>query len=262
MAEEIIKRIAQDIYREVGGQENVDKLIHCMTRVRMDIRDYDKVDIEGLKKIDGVMGVVEDDTLQVVVGPGTVNKVAQEMVDEVGVKLGEPFPAASVAATETNDSSDKSGKELVEEKAAQVKAAQKEKNKSNSPIKKILKSISNIFVPMIPAFVGAGIIGGIAAVMSNLVVAGDLSASWQQYIDVLNIIKNGIFAYLAIYTGINSASVFGATPALGGVIGAVTMLTGMNPDAPIKQYFNWWYFSSWTRWHHRGYLCSLVIVIT
>ena len=45
---------------------------------------------------------------------------------------------------------------------------------------------------MIPAFVGAGIIGGIAAVMSNLVVAGDISASWQQYIDVLNIIKNGI----------------------------------------------------------------------
>ena len=43
--------------------------------------------------------------------------------------------------------------------------------------------------------------------MSNLVVAGDISASWQQYIDVLNIIKNGIFAYLALYTGINSASV-------------------------------------------------------
>lgn len=43
--------------------------------------------------------------------------------------------------------------------------------------------------------------------MSNLVVAGDISASWQQYIDVLNIIKNGIFAYLALYTGINSAGV-------------------------------------------------------
>ena len=57
----------------------------------------------------------------------------------------------------------------------------------------MLKAISSIFVPMIPAFVGAGIIGGIAAVMSNLVVAGDISASWQQYIDVLNIIKNGIF---------------------------------------------------------------------
>ena len=233
MAEERIKRIADGIYKEVGGQENVDKVIHCMTRVRMDIRDYDKVDIEGLKKIDGVMGVVEDDTLQVVVGPGTVNKVAQEMVDQAGVKLGEPFNHD----TATDAAAGKSGKDLVEEKAAQMKAQQKAKQNNTSPFKKVLKAISSIFVPMIPAFVGAGIIGGIAAVMSNLVVAGDISASWQQYIDVLNIIKNGIFAYLALYTGINSASVFGATPALGGVIGAVTMLTGMNPDAPISNIF-------------------------
>ncbi|WP_430603876.1 PTS system IIBC component [Enterococcus sp. DIV0724b] len=227
MAEDKIKRLAREIYEEVGGQGNVEKLRHCMTRVRMDIRDYDKVKLEELKKIDGVMGVVEDDTLQVVIGPGTVNKVAQEMVDMAGVKLGEAFPNPDEKQTEL------SGKQLVEEKAAQVKAAQKEKNKNNSGFKAVLKSISNIFVPMIPAFVGAGIIGGIAAVMSNLLVAGTIGDSWQQYIDVLNIIKNGIFAYLALYTGINSASEFGATPALGGVIGAVTMLTGMNPEAPL-----------------------------
>ncbi|MGC6767836.1 PTS transporter subunit EIIC [Enterococcus sp. LJL128] len=233
MAEEKIQRIAREIYEEVGGMGNVEKLRHCMTRVRMDIRDYDKVDLEKLKAIDGVMGVVEDDTLQVVIGPGTVNKVAQEMVDIAGVKLGEEFPASE----QTEAISGKSGKELVEEKAAQMKAEQKEKHKSNSPFKAILKSISNIFVPLIPAFVGAGIIGGIAAVMSNLIVAGDLAASWQQYVDVLNIIKNGIFAYLVLYTGINSASEFGATPALGGVIGGVTMLTGMNPDAPLPNLF-------------------------
>ena len=67
------------------------------------------------------MGVVEDDTLQVVVGPGTVNKVAQEMVDQAGVKLGEPFNHG----TATDDSAGKSGKDLVEEKAAQMKAQQK-----------------------------------------------------------------------------------------------------------------------------------------
>lgn len=226
MAEDNVKRLAKEIYQEVGGQDNVSKLRHCMTRVRMDIRDYDKVDLEGLKQIDGVMGVVEDDTLQVVIGPGTVNKVAQEMVDLVGVKLGEPFPSKV------------SGKQLVEEKAAQVKANQKAKNNNNSKFKVVLKSISNIFVPMIPAFVGAGIIGGIAAVMSNLLVAGTIGDSWQQYIDVLNIIKNGIFAYLALYTGINSASEFGATPALGGVIGAVTLLTGMNAEAPLPNILN------------------------
>ncbi|MGX7245213.1 PTS transporter subunit EIIC [Enterococcus quebecensis] len=226
MVEDKIKYLAREIYKEVGGKGNVLKLRHCMTRVRMDIRDYNKVNLEGLKTIEGVMGVVEDDTLQVVIGPGTVNKVAQEMVDIAGVKLGEPFP----------DQEDQTGKQLVEEKAAKVKATQKEKNKSNSRFKKVLKAISNIFVPLIPAFVGAGIIGGIAAVMSNLLVAGTIGDSWQQYIDVLNIIKNGIFAYLALYTGINSASEFGATPALGGVIGAVTMLTGMNPEAPLPNF--------------------------
>lgn len=121
MAEDKIKRLAREVYEEVGGQDNVEKLRHCMTRVRMDIRDYDKVNLEGLKSIDGVMGVVEDDTLQVVIGPGTVNKVAQEMVDMAGVKLGEPFPHSETKQT---------GKQLVEEKAAQVKAAQKEKIKT------------------------------------------------------------------------------------------------------------------------------------
>ncbi len=53
----------------------------------------------------------------------------------------------------------------------------------------------------------------------------------------MNILKNGMFSYLVIYTGINAAQVFGATPTLGGVIGAVVMLTGMNPEAPLKNLF-------------------------
>lgn len=76
MVEGRIKRAAGGIYKKVGDQGNMDKVIHRMVHVRTDIRDYDRVGIEGLKKIDGVMGVVEDDVLQVVVGPGAVNKVA------------------------------------------------------------------------------------------------------------------------------------------------------------------------------------------
>lgn len=45
--------IAQGIYDHVGGMANVNKVVHCMTRVRMEIRDYDKVDMEGLKKVPG-----------------------------------------------------------------------------------------------------------------------------------------------------------------------------------------------------------------
>lgn len=229
--EEKIKRISQEIYSEVGGTENVEKLIHCMTRVRMTIKDDSKVDMEGLKKIDGVMGVVDDETLQVIVGPGTVNKVADEMVKEVGVKLGEPFPSAKMDTTGMTD------KEIVEAKAAEVKAAQKAKQKQ-TPIKRVLKSISNIFIPLIPAFVGAGLIGGVAAVMSNLIVAGDISKSYTDFVTILKFIQNGVFSYLAIYVGINAATEFGATAGLGGVIGAVTLLPGMDINAPLHNIFN------------------------
>lgn len=233
MTEKKEVRLAREIYAAVGGPENVAKLIHCMTRVRMTVRDDTKVDMTALKTIDGVLGIVEEDTLQVVVGPGIVNKVAQIMVDQVGVKLGEPFPDNLGADTTAN----MTDREKVEAKAAQVKAAQKAKQKS-TPTKRVLKSISNIFVPLIPVFVGAGLIGGIAAVLSNMLVAGTLGTNWTEFVTILNVIKNGVFAYLAVYVGINSATEFGATPGLGGVIGAVTLLNGVDPKIPLHNIFN------------------------
>lgn len=221
-----IQNIAQGIYSNVGGIENVNKVVHCMTRVRMEISDYSKVDIEKLKAIDGVMGIVEDDTLQVVVGPGTVNKVAQAMVDMAGVKLGDDMSQIGK----------KSGKEAVEEKAAQVKADVKRKNQK--PWSKALKSIANIFVPLIPAFVGAGIIGGIASVLGNMMTVGQITGdNWANIITVLKIVQSGVFAYLNIYVGINAATEFGASPSLGGVIGGIIMLTGVTPENPLPNVF-------------------------
>lgn len=221
-----IQNIAKGIYSNVGGIENVNKVVHCMTRVRMEISDYSKVDIEKLKAIEGVMGVVEDDTLQVVVGPGTVNKVAQAMVDMAGVKLGDDMSQIGK----------KSGKEAVEEKAAQVKADVKRKNQK--PWSKALKSIANIFVPLIPAFVGAGIIGGIASVLGNMMTAGQITGdNWANIITVLKIVQSGVFAYLNIYVGINAATEFGASPSLGGVIGGIIMLTGVTPENPLPNVF-------------------------
>lgn len=237
MAEKKEERLAREIYSAVGGPSNVEKLIHCMTRVRMTIRDYDKVNMEKLKAIDGVLGVVQEDTLQVVIGPGLVNKVAQVMIDQVGVKLGEPFPKDLADDDQPQLSEHQKAKAEVTQRAAEFKAEQKKKIKP-SKTKAVLKSISNIFVPLIPVFVGAGLIGGIAAVLSNMLVAGDISKSWTEFITVLNVIKNGVFAYLAIYVGINSAQEFGATPGLGGVIGAVTLLSGVDPKVPLQNIFN------------------------
>lgn len=59
-----------------GGLNNLRHVTNCMTRVRMTLADPDKVNIQALKSIEGVLGVVEDDTLQVIVGPGKSSKVA------------------------------------------------------------------------------------------------------------------------------------------------------------------------------------------
>ncbi|ENI9082989.1 PTS transporter subunit EIIC [Listeria monocytogenes] len=223
--------IGKQIFIHVGGMENVSRIAHCMTRVRLGIVDSDLVDIAGLKKVPGVIGVVEDDTLQIIVGPGVVNKVAGAMAEMAGVKIGETIQ-------ENLDSSTKTGKELVEEKASKTKAELKAKQNNSSGFKRLLKSISNIFVPLIPGFVGAGLIAGIAAIIANNITAGNLDAAvWNQYIDILGVINKGIFAFLAIYVGINTANEFGGTPVLGGGIAGITLLSGLAEGHTITNIF-------------------------
>ncbi|EOB7291983.1 PTS transporter subunit EIIC [Staphylococcus aureus] len=215
------QQLTERIIAAVGGMDNIDSVMNCMTRVRIKVLDENKVDDQELRHIDGVMGVIHDERIQVVVGPGTVNKVANHMAELSGVKLGDPIPHHH------NDSEKMDYKSYAADKAKANKEAHKAKQK-NGKLNKVLKSIANIFIPLIPAFIGAGLIGGIAAVLSNLMVAGYISGAWiTQLITVFNVIKDGMLAYLAIFTGINAAKEFGATPGLGGVIGGTTLLTGI-----------------------------------
>ncbi|CAC9192450.1 PTS system, IIB component / PTS system, IIC component [Staphylococcus aureus] len=215
------QQLAERIIAAVGGMDNIESVMNCMTRVRIKVLDENKVDDQELRHIDGVMGVIHDERIQVVVGPGTVNKVANHMAELSGVKLGDPIPHHH------NDSEKMDYKSYAADKAKANKEAHKAKQK-NGKLNKVLKSIANIFIPLIPAFIGAGLIGGIAAVLSNLMVAGYISGAWiTQLITVFNVIKDGMLAYLAIFTGINAAKEFGATPGLGGVIGGTTLLTGI-----------------------------------
>ncbi|HCZ7976389.1 TPA: PTS transporter subunit EIIC [Staphylococcus aureus] len=215
------QQLAERIIAAVGGMDNIDSVMNCMTRVRIKVLDENKVDDQELRHIDGVMGVIHDERIQVVVGLGTVNKVANHMAELSGVKLGDQIPHNH------NDSEKMDYKSYAADKAKANKEAHKAKQK-NGKLNKVLKSIANIFIPLIPAFIGAGLIGGIAAVLSNLMVAGYISGAWiTQLITVFNVIKDGMLAYLAIFTGINAAKEFGATPGLGGVIGGTTLLTGI-----------------------------------
>src|SRR5699024_1412645 len=143
------QKLAESIVNAVGGLENMENVINCMTRVRIKVHDENKVNYDKLKSTEGVMGVVKDDRVQVVVGPGTVNKVAAHISEMSGVRLGETIPHQT-----------KDYKAETEARAKENKAAFQSKQKRGK-FNKLLKTIANIFIPLIPAFIGAGLIGGV-----------------------------------------------------------------------------------------------------
>ena len=216
--------LAKLLVDDFGGSANLIEVINCMTRVRVKVKDSSKVNYGAIKSREGVMGLVEGDQIQVVLGPGKSEKVAKTMAEMSNAKLSEEL------ATETD-------KESLERRTRENKEAYKAKQKQ-SGFKKFTATIASIFVPLIPAFVGAGLIGGIASVLSNMATAGTLTGDGvNNLIQILNVMKNGLYAYLNIFIGINTAKVFGANEGLGGVVGGMVYLTGMNPDMPISNIF-------------------------
>lgn len=235
MADTNERRLADSIYKNIGGSKNAKTVYNCMTRVRVDINDRGEVDVDGLKEVDGILGVVEDgNTIQIVVGPGTAAKVANKMAEIGDVKQEEELDV------NLDEDLTPSKREEAQRIAADNKGNFKRDSgqSKESGFKRILNSIANIFVPLIPAFVGAGIIGGIASVSSNMIEANTISvATWGDFTTILGIIQSGLFTYLNIYVGINAAKVFGATEGLGGIIGGIVYLEGMDPEAPLTNLF-------------------------
>ncbi|PTY78085.1 PTS sugar transporter subunit IIC [Heyndrickxia sporothermodurans] len=197
--------IAEGILEHVGGKENIRQLAHCMTRVRLQLKDSDKVNIASLKKVDGVMGVIDDETLQIVVGPGTVNKVSDVLSTMTGLKIGEVADADDLS---------------FEEKAQLKKANIKKKN--NTPLKNFLRKIGNIFIPLIPGLVASGLINGAANFAKNAGV--DEKTTIMQ---ILLVLGSCIFTYLAVLVGWNTAKEFGGTPVLGAIAGMFLFNPGL-----------------------------------
>ena len=71
--------IAREIIEKLGSKDNIAVINNCMTRVRVSVKNNDKVDFKNLDEIPGVIKVIKDDTIQVVVGPGKSKKIADEM---------------------------------------------------------------------------------------------------------------------------------------------------------------------------------------
>ncbi|MBD7962740.1 PTS transporter subunit EIIC [Fictibacillus norfolkensis] len=191
------QQMAHGIIEKLGGSSNIQSLMHCMTRIRVNLHDPSKADLKGLKEVDGVLGVVEDDTLQIIVGPGIVNRVTLAMSEETGMNI------QSVDETDPMD---------LEQMARMNKDSINKKNAT--PFKQFLRKIASIFIPLIPAIVASGLIMGITNAAINY--GADKDTSFMQ---MMGVIGGGLFAYLAVFVGINTAKEFGGTPALGGAAG-------------------------------------------
>ena len=192
MAKAVPQTMAEEIVKLAGGKENIKTVACCATRLRMTLHDYSKADRAAIKAINGVMGLVEqNEQLQIILGPGMVTKVTNIVGQLTSLKIGK-----------------------VDE-VAERKAELKKKN--STPFKLFIRKLSNIFVPLIPGFVGCGIIYGMAKLLEN---QGILTGNAYQMAYVLG---KGIFLYMNIMVGVFTAREFGGSESLGGTLAGIMM---------------------------------------
>jgi len=191
------KQLASEILKLVGGRENVIANASCMTRLRISVRDIDKVEFAEIKALDGVMGVVEQQTVQVVLGPGKVTRVMEEFAKLTGLAAG------SVDAD-------------VRAVASENVAAQK--SKFDKPVQRFLKRIANIFIPLLPGIIAAGLINGITNVI-NVSTGGVLSGVW--WYEAIRTLGWAMFFFLPLLVGANASREFGGSQVLGAIAGAL-----------------------------------------
>jgi len=191
------KNLSKQILKVSGNVENISVVNHCATRLRLTINDYSKVEVEGIKKINGVMGIVtRGNELQIVIGTD-VGNVYNEFV-----KLGD-FK--------------KGGKldEHLDEK----------KNIFGT----IIDFISGTFVPVLPILVAAGLV---SAVLNICVTFFGLSTDTGTYI-ILNTINNAGFFYLPIFLGYSAAKKIGINPYMGAFLATILIHSNIDGKAGL-----------------------------
>ncbi|MBU5241542.1 MULTISPECIES: PTS system trehalose-specific EIIBC component [Bacillus] len=189
-------RAARQIAEAVGGIENIEAATHCVTRLRFALIDETKVNQKMLDAIDIVKGsFAVNGQFQVVIGQGTVNKVYAELVKETG--MGE------------------ASKDDVKKAAAQ----------KMNPLQRAVKTLADIFIPLLPAIVTAGLLMG----LNNILTAEGIFYSaksivqvypqWADLANMINLIAGTAFAFLPALIGWSAVKRFGGSPLLGIVLG-------------------------------------------
>ncbi|ALL39480.1 PTS transporter subunit EIIC [Serratia marcescens] len=191
--------LATQILAGVGGEGNILKLENCMTRVRVEVSDEQRLDLAALKQLPGVKGYIKQgEQHQFIVGPGAAAKVVDAMR---GLLSGDAQPVAAVGD------------------AARTKAQAKQKYAA--PMSGALKKLADVFIPLIPAFIASGLITGIINLLKRPDIAGQLAVDYPNALGLLAIFGSAVFAIMNILVGVNAARVFGGSQAMGGVMAGI-----------------------------------------
>lgn len=180
------QNLAKEIVRLVGGEPNISNVVHCATRLRFSLKDHSQADKNSLQNMDGILSVVENSgQFQVVIG-SHVSEVYRDVIKMANI------------GSET--------------KSTPVKS-------KGNVIAKIFEVISGSFSPLLGALAGAGML---RALLALLTMTGILSTESGTYF-ILLAAGNAIFFFLPIFLGITIASKLGASPYVGGMIGAALL---------------------------------------
>lgn len=164
------KELATKIIANVGEEENIATLTHCATRLRFNLKDNSKANIDVLKKLDGVLTAqIKSGQLQVVIG-AKVNAVFDEVSSQVHITGG------TVETTEIP------------------------KNKVSA----VIETISGIFAPTLPVLIGCGMFKAIVSLLTNT----HLMSSENEFITVLSMIGDLIFYFFPFFLAVSAAKKF------------------------------------------------------
>ncbi|MGN7415985.1 beta-glucoside-specific PTS transporter subunit IIABC [Paenibacillus sp. SAF-068] len=182
------KKMGDDIVRLVGGEANINGLVHCATRLRFDLKDSKKAERETLEKHDGIITVVESGgQFQVVIGSNVAHVYAEIMKNR-------DFGGDSSSSAEST-------------------------GEKTSLLSKVFEIISGSFSPLIPAMAGSGMLKALLTVLTML---GWMSDTSDTYL-ILSAAGNAVFYFLPIFLGITLGMKLKANPYVAGVIGAALM---------------------------------------
>lgn len=171
----------------VGGRENINKVWHCMTRLRFDLIDDNKVAQEEIKNLPGVLGAqLQSDQFQIIIGP-RVNSWYEQLQETLG-----------------------NGGQSVSESTPKAR---------KSLVSLFMDTVSGVFGPIVPAIAGAGMIKGLLAGL----IALKLMSPKSDTVMIIDLIASGVFYFLPFFLAVSAAKIFKTNEYLAAAVAACLM---------------------------------------